>query len=1854
MNKIIFDKILHSGRLHGLFRRGMALTLAAAMVLPMTSAMAATEGLRSLMHKADAPYPDVEIEGNFVRDEFGFFTGYFELGLRVKTPEDKRFQSLGVTLEYDANLLTPVDWETAGKEIAIEGSRYYTVDLPTQQSDKIDTAAARGGNPATPAEDISEGLKDGNRKVLTFTARSYEMVEFATMTTIAAIRFKVKDTLLDKLKITKRGTDDYDISYDGVEVTDVASLQAAMTPTDGPAVPVLMGFPCDADTFFTGSDIKMALDYHLWDKADGGNHYEYYFIPDYKYLSEDDTTYTKETQTIGGKKYTLHKPITKNGVVLAVEPTIDESANTEETGTEGKYSYLSNLIQDVTGSTDPNQDHTYITFPIVSKRSFMDTEDKLGNLTTIVYVDWDNTLLGTQVVPKNTDTQTFDLRGMVSDYVADQFIYHDNDDTTYGLNDLNAPTLAEMKSQDRLYNYRGKYPADTLAEDNTTIKTIENVNIVTTVKTGNATVVDENPSLPNGSEYPLTNKLDYSFFKRPMERELTIEPDPNDYENGEENPQYIADLSKWNTWKQSSDLTSGDNDTAGVVASYDVEHPFAYGWAKCTAKDYENVWTTLGSTGELKSYAVDANGIASVTYDGGENFEFADLQNGFSEDTVFLKAIYEPGDQLLGGVGINYRMVAHPYYNKTNTQSSSLGGAYSIDVVFERSTVQIGDVVHGVVRLREPVVRQETSFDYKWKVETEKGVNHNLENTGNDDTYKNKYENTYTKVEVENKDKIAFTLTLSARQNKVDYYIVEAYASNFVAGPGMTDNDSLREEKRTAESSVKTAYATMDNYNYYVQGESADDGYYDSSRYEDREGSRGFVLYGTLNKIMQAATQFNAGEITDAEFENITSEENLKDANLFLANKTVPTSPAEWTLMRSRIRGAAAAAKELYDNFKDDTYWNTDPAYDCAWLTYHQLQGYILDERLDHDTKDSFDALTWCHLHDECVSANSGIPTDWDSLIAAAKNDPDQIDALNPTSMETMAHLRKSSSGEGFDSLEEIKAALVDAVGQGYSSWDEIQDYIIRKQTPDIDYAKANYWWYDGATSKNITSWNELLAAAKAANGASDAPLAPGESAPTIRIAKLNQFEETYEANNTSLNNDGEPATMWLNATENLCITEDGQEGQPFGSFADFKTALTNALAAAQAAGTNTPDWYQIQYMILNPAKPFPKPYGETDAPVDYAGYWWHNGAVRVTNFETLLKAARDANMGKTTSLDNFKLEDLYNPDYKGTDKKPGLGFRASFDAVEYTASSLEAENTGFKALVMKYVNAEEATPTWNRLQYYLIHAELPEGNVALNREADYYWWKNGGEAEAVDFTSWQSNTAPAERADALAVALMDAAFRAHYNGNKKAWDQLNAAALESGRIAQNWTGMEGEYPGDFTRFADADLDTELKPQIIALMEKISKKSIPVFPAPTATWETIQYYLIKSGYPADADVTATYWWKSADKKPEEKDPPEVVFGELVGKIEKVAKGDAGAEEELKSWFTEEIAAYLEFNNLSMPISQAELDSLSWSSFDYVTAGCLGGDGTFTITWYQVEFIFLSPYVWGMYWLDTDANAAMYSPMYGATAPGWAAANGYSLNAAPLMMVATAASVPEQLDDLIAQIKQLTESIQEEPAMAQEYAQQIADLLAAVDALKEQLAALETPALTETPAPTESEEPTEPPAPTEEEEPTAPPSETESEKPSDIEEESPEPSPSQTPEDEPAPTPTPTQPPATETESSEEEETSDPSTEQPDDTKDNLDETTPPENENEQTGSDALGEGSADGVETQTEGTETSAEETSGDPSGTMAYLYQPRLRSKLLSTRVVAKTPPNLRSPNDWSRLAEPQFKIFAIGRISS
>lgn len=278
----------------------------------------------------------------------------------------------------------------------------------------------------------------------------------------------------------------------------------------------------------------------------------------------------------------------------------------------------------------------------------------LGDIYTILFFDWDDSLLGTLTAGVGEDPTE-----AVHNYTKEKFIHPD-------LRNLNYAEMSDTEKKERKYNYRGEYPengpdtGDPLAKSG---------------KYGDG--ADE-----PGSKYPLTNKLDYAFAGKNLLDEdhpytfaygwTQVLPDAPDYSNTSKYPGHTADILP----KAMEDTVTAEDPTLGQT----------YGWAP-----------ELTETGELKNpedkiptwIAFDFSKITKEDLDAGGG-------------NLYVKAVYTAGDWLSrnnsGSIANNYTAIGPAKIEVLS--SSATSSTYGISFVYER----INEVGHGVYRMENPGV----------------------------------------------------------------------------------------------------------------------------------------------------------------------------------------------------------------------------------------------------------------------------------------------------------------------------------------------------------------------------------------------------------------------------------------------------------------------------------------------------------------------------------------------------------------------------------------------------------------------------------------------------------------------------------------------------------------------------------------------------------------------------------------------------------------------------------------------------------------------------------------------------------------------------------------------------------------------------------------------------------------------------------------------------------------------------------------------------------------------------------------------------------------------------------------------
>lgn len=1552
-----------SNRRGRLWAAALAATLACALLLGGVAQAAPATGAPIVPNEA-SPKPVVTIQGNIVVDK-GKPTGFYELALCVRTARIVRdkttkvvvadqvyvdalnaaaegdedalpnffaayevqrfpFQSAAATVHIDLDALTAVTWG-AGKPVyddwipaagASKGSGTYvnkntgyprgldlsgTVEQPdiftdldkiingTAASVRLDTA-----NPdeMTNATALIEGYDAANNTaLLTLSANTTNTanVVYDVDTPVVVVRFAYDlERFRETDVLTQPNQSDFWLGLDRNDPSTTgpnATGQRALTFLGRGS----MGDYSDSDAQAAAASIHQTVWYThnlLNDQVGQSSTNFYSYLGAETFADQGTGTYTIiDNNAVVTPAPSLTVPKTQGNAVLAKHS--DDWLTTGEPDAGKSYSFFQNLLTMKEGT---------LKLELVNAETYRKPAG--GGGTTILFYDWDDSLIGSLVVDKG------DIRAEVNSYVEKNMVHPDLRASQYLKNgkvpELTDPNRANyenlLNSLERQYTYRGKYPFEV---------------------GGSQTQNDpSDTSVLDGSEYPLTNKLDYAFYRR-------INRVTEDV---------AADHAQTNYYSTSSLLEEQNLDAA--------LYPYAYCWAvvedtselnqsrwqvRRDATKLENTWTTVG-VGELADMkpgvgrtdtaipaAAGTQTVVEPAFIAAETeknpvppptdyqfttastaanryLRFADFsdidaeleryqkETGGRKDTLIVKAVYEPGESLL--TNIAYRLYKDPTYNKLNNLAASRGGAYSAEITMERASNDTG-YVQGVTRVRQPAVRQDTTVDQKWIQDNALGVSHNLENA-NIQTAKGLAETTFTRVDVDNGDIVKFTLSLSARQNKVDYFIIEQFGNNFVSGA-----------QRSQTNYDRTGTArTIDNYNYFRDGDSDEnDIYFDVKLYEEREGSHGFVLYGTLNNLMQIATEYNQGSITETRLYQVVNYSNMRDAHICSDSAgTVATANKEDEL-RNKILDAAKLCKAVH--YGDPDFWNSD--LDCAELNYHQLQWYIIDGTLrDRVTADGL-KLPFCHLHAACAELVSDKPKDWESLVKVVQdNNADAIDQMSLTEIENISHLRSSASGGAFGNVTAFKNRFKQAVEAGNTSWVDIQAAMLGG-SGDIN----TFWWYDGATSNTAPA--NLAALGQAAQSALHAQTYPDGTTATT-LAKLESARAAFNQNaaaDTSgdgINKVSKVAPAWVRMTNNLVKAHhedevgEGDDAETiythtkFTDFEEFRTAYLATLAALEneyygyGEGLTAPSWETIQYHMLT---------GKFESNFDNmppellqetAEFWWKDGKtpLRVSSIGTLLKAAQYVNSGTEeekllgqAALAKVTLEMLKGEPYylRATIKGGELD-----DVASGGYADIDAFLTDLKA-----AQAAGATD-WYSLQYYLIHKKIDDVDD-MNRENKYYWWRNGGTGTAIDFSTTDL--------DRKITKLIEAALRASVFGDPATKRSVEEQKDGKGTYFEfiRWTPSDpnkGSPPitqaSNISGYTDTDILLQTGSSLAAFMRQhTGGSSSDIYTIPAVTWHQAQYWILEGKYldmtsESALDVIKEYWWYDKDEKPEEKPP----------------------------------------------------------------------------------------------------------------------------------------------------------------------------------------------------------------------------------------------------------------------------------------------------------------------------------------------------------------------------------------------
>lgn len=1634
--------------------------------------------------------PRVVIQGNGVWDKGKKATGFYELALCVQTTffydistgkevlwsddtlqaeletaggdmtdagflakyrvEELPFQNASAAVVVDTDALTAVSWTESYPEYAKWSSSssgsYATNDSDyprgldkTALAAYFDVTQATAGtgykevrlDTAAPDEMIEAKAVvedyDATSKTALITLKasttSYAPVHYVEPTPVVVIRFAYDKERFKQSIIKEDGAKKTADFWLGVDKKDRPALDGG---TSGSQKRTALTYLVDTSSGSSASAVEAAEERMLESSLSqfilvqtGADSQNEDFTRFYYYLYGDG--YGKDDFPTGMTPTTEKKWVTRSGTTeAAVEKDVEKlSADSasdrilawQDDGAGGyTVSYQSNLLHAQYGKEDQSKyAEATVKFEYINDETYRPETGGKGGIQVLFY-DWDDTLIGSTIVDK-----TGDARLDIEEYVEKNMVHPDLRTSESKFSNPSDPEYAKLRdSLERKYTYRGKYAYEVGGDDKTL-------------------------GVSDGEAYPLTNKLDYVFYKH-----------INTVTKSEQVDTAMGTTTVKNYY--SLDKVSGDENAR--------DYPYVYGWALVAVENFDPVgfvppdsgktrqdatkiadtWTTIG-VGELSdidptdtstSNDIPANDPSSgvtntvsyptwvdtttataptlyqfYTTQGEEDgyFEFADFSDmeklvnrgGVERDTVIVKAVYEPGESLLDG--INYTMTSTPYYNKLNDKTAEEGGAYSADFVFERVNKNVNKpedaskTLAGVVRMRSPAIRQQSTSDIRWEETLDAGgKRETLTNATTQEAEVDVTKTTYTKVDINNTDVIEVQLVMSARQNKINAFLTDMYGSNFITGDERTVGNYDNKDS-SGKPDIEYFY---DNYNYYVSGDSDETDIYYDATYENREGSRGFVLDGTLNKLLQDATIYNrtgGGNFDESAYYTVLSDANIRTAD--------GDQPEHSTMsdLKKKILAAEKAAKAAYDaGGSAEDYWNEK--LDCCQLSYHQLQLFIIDGTLRTRADADAISINWCHLHATCAASASKAPTNWSELIEKAQNNEvSDIKELSISKLVELAQMRKNPDGDSYEGeagrdklAEDFVKAVQDLATAGNTTpkWSEIQTQIFVNADPSYSGSPEDDFWWVSSTKKpsGVVSWSAFLAALEEYETGVTMP--GGEVIKST--AKLAPMKDLIADNAAQT---GEKTdTAYVKATGNLVanIATDATDGSispvKFTSYEDttaddgtttkgFFSIVTKAYYATYSKKDDANYWWILQREIIGMMTPSEDSVADSDLT---GRYYWKDGVVKITDFRSML-------MAPVNNVDAWNAFTF--ADYQKIDSKENLSFRLNFNGtgeVEDDPPAGTAKDpdklyfSDFKRLIENFATFAQANPdkislesaNWEAVQYWVMH----DGNYdvdGINTEKSYYWWKDGGDG---------ADKAPKFATDsALEKNLIEAAFLSVVNGNAHAWDNLNGTKLATrteNRYLMNlndYTLVNGTananriYTYDdlkashsFTSGDVSDMIAKMEKLVKDLMAGASTDAEKHSPPGTPNWYQLQDYIIRgkvdSDYEAlsgsEADKEKLWWWQGENAK--DYVPPAGTNGFEKFLAETLpAAASYTSNDEWKALAEELGKGDLKFYSSSY----AYLQSTNYSAVKTRIKKVLSGASDLsTVTWYQVQYALL--------------------------------------------------------------------------------------------------------------------------------------------------------------------------------------------------------------------------------------------------------------------------------------------------------
>ncbi len=617
------------GKMRDMAKRMLAVTASLTLLLPCLSLPTFAEDAET-GKVFDQTQPVTVVAKRVTGDDT-----YFEISLEVNEDYDK-YSSVGVVLRYDPEYITPAEsWaEDAGKADMSENNSWATRRaLPTLGVDTWSTHTALAYEEAEPQAD-ADGKKYGYLYLSAEHPRPEEGPNpDATVAPEAALEPKLGEP--------------------------EAEPDATPKPETGtaPVVAVRFVYNADGDTK-TGADVKESLTKAWLEGANATNGLNDTHTTNWDYDWRANTILTLAGDDIAAKSPAQYPFViyTQNYEEKAFMFNFPTEPFTQAAGglrSVDDYKYV------VGSSITPENrlKDTDITVVTLEGESALKTGGlSLSDIYTILFFDWDDSLLGTLTAGVGEDPTE-----AVHNYTKEKFVHPE-------LRKIGYASLSDTEKKQRKYNYRGEYPEDGPASGNPL------------AKTGAYGDGSDEP----GSKYPLTNKLDYAFAGKNLvdaDHPYTfaygwtqVLPDAPDYSDTGKYPGQTADI-----------LPKAMEDT------FTAETPT------------EN--KTYGFAPELDAAGAPVDGKEIPDLIACDFSKITKAELAASDGNLYVKAAYSAGEMLNRQSAGNtltdtdYTAVG-PIETGTVGASTSTVTTYSFAFSYER----INQYGYGVYRIKEPSI----------------------------------------------------------------------------------------------------------------------------------------------------------------------------------------------------------------------------------------------------------------------------------------------------------------------------------------------------------------------------------------------------------------------------------------------------------------------------------------------------------------------------------------------------------------------------------------------------------------------------------------------------------------------------------------------------------------------------------------------------------------------------------------------------------------------------------------------------------------------------------------------------------------------------------------------------------------------------------------------------------------------------------------------------------------------------------------------------------------------------------------------------------------------------------------------